>query len=110
MTEQDILKLTHTVHIKTIIKSYIFDKATYPRTNCNNTNNPGSDAETDADARIDTLVGIVVDTITTGLSARLHLKILVQAMLSLWAIMIPSDILLITDTVENRVVYSFQRY
>ena len=30
----------------------------------------GSDAETDADARIDTLVGIVVDTITTGLSAR----------------------------------------
>ena len=98
---------THS-HIKTIIKSYIFDKATYPAEQTATTQTiTGSDAETDADARIDTLVGIVVDTITTGLSARPAFEDTGAGYVKFMGNYDSSDILLITDTVENRVVYSF---
>ena len=98
---------THT-HIKTIIKEYILDKTVYPAEQTATTQTTtGSDAESGADARIDTLTSLLIDTITTGLSARGTFEDTGAGYVKFIGNYDSSDILLITDTVENKVIYSF---
>jgi len=98
---------THS-HVKTIIKKYIFDKTLYPaEQSTTSQTTTGTDAETGADARIDTLVSITVDTIADGLDARPTFEDTGAGYVKFPGNYDSSDILLITDTVENEVIYSF---
>jgi len=98
---------THS-HIRTIIKSYILDKVTYPAEQTTTTQTvTGNDAEAAADARIDALVDITVDTIADGLDARPTFVDTGAGYVKFQGNYDSSDILLITDTVENAVIYSF---
>ena len=91
-----------------LIKDYIFNKATYPNEQTGTIQSiVGSDAETAADTSITSLGSLVVDTIEGGLSARPAFVDTGAGYVKFPGNYDSSDILLITNTSENEVIYSF---
>ena len=94
--------------ITQLIKNYIFDKVTYPAEQTATTQTiTGSDAETGADTPIQTLGDLVVNTIEGGLSARPAFEDTGAGYVKFPGNYDSSDILLITNTANNTVIYSF---
>ena len=94
--------------ITQLIKNYIFDKVTYPAEQTATTQTiTGSDAETGADTPIQTLGDLVVNTIEGGLSARPAFEDTGAGYVKFPGNYDSSDILLITNTANNVVIYSF---
>ena len=98
---------THT-WVTALIKDYIFNKTAYPAEQSATTQLvTGGDAETSADTVISTLGTLLTDTIAGGLSARPAFEDTGVGYVKFPGNYDSSDILLITNTTENIVVYSF---
>jgi len=94
--------------IKFVIKEYIWDKQAYPAEQTGTVQTvSGDDAESALDNRIDTLNSIVLDVIAGGLTALPTFEDTGAGYVKFIGNYDSSDILLITDTVENKVIYSF---
>ena len=91
-----------------LIKDFIFNKTTYPNEQTGTTQTiTGTDAEEGADTPITTLGALVVDTIAGGLSARPAFVDTGAGYIKFPGNYDSSDILLITNTSDNEVIYSF---
>ena len=91
-----------------LIKDFVLNKTTYPNEQSVTTQTiTGSDAETGADTPITTLGALVVDTIAGGLSARPAFVDTGAGYVKFPGNYDSSDILLITNTTNNEVIYSF---
>ena len=114
--EQDVAQVDGTRYPETdthtwlteLIRDYVFNKTTYPNEQTVTLQTTtGSDAETGADTPITDLGSLVVDTITGGLSARPAFVDTGAGYIKFPGNYDSSDILLITNTDNNEVIYSF---
>ena len=114
--EQDVAQVDGTRYPETdthtwlteLIRDYVFNKTTYPNEQTVTLQTTtGSDAETGADTPITSLGSLVVDTITGGLSARPAFVDTGAGYIKFPGNYDSSDILLITNTDNNEVIYSF---
>ena len=91
-----------------LIREYILDKIAYPNEQTGTLQTTtGGDAEAGADTPITSLGALVVDTIAGGLSARPAFEDTGAGYVKFPGNYDSSDILLITNTSDNIVVYSF---
>ena len=94
--------------LTTLIRDYVFDKVAYPKEQSATAQTvTGDDAETGADTPITTLGALVVDTIAGGLSARPAFEDTGAGYVKFPGNYDSSDILLITNTTDNEVIYAF---
>ena len=94
--------------IRDLITDYIFTNTLYSAENLSETQViTDTDAETAAEARIDTLSGIVIDVITNGLSSLPTLEPTGVGTIKIQGRYDPEDFLLITNVTKNEIVYNF---
>lgn len=114
--EQDVAQVDGTRYPETdthswltaLIKDFVFNKTTYPNEQSVTTQTiTGTDAEAGADTPISSLGSLVVDTIAGGLSARPAFVDTGAGYIKFPGNYDSSDILLITNTDNNEVIYSF---
>jgi len=114
--EQDVAQIDGTRYPETdthtwlteLIRDYVFNKTTYPNEQTGTTQTiTGTDAETGADTPITDLGSLVVTTIEGGLSARPAFVDTGAGYVKFPGNYDSSDILLITNTTDNEVIYSF---
>ena len=114
--EQDVAQIDGTRYPETdthtwlteLIRDYVLNKTTYPNEQTATTQTiTGTDAEAGADTPITDLGSLVVTTIEGGLSARPAFVDTGAGYIKFPGNYDSSDILLITNTTDNEVIYSF---